>query len=65
MLKYIVAIIALLFGLILALSPIIFNTEGVHADRILHAQWAGFFLLAAGVFMGVMGIITSRKSKSE
>jgi len=54
--KYVIVIIALLVGLVLALSPMIFAGSNVHADRLFHAQWAGFILLALGAGMGFKAI---------
>ena len=54
--KYAVAIVTLLVGTVLALSPMIFAQPGVHPDRLFHAQWAGFIVIICGVAMGFKAI---------
>ena len=58
--KYGVAVITLLSGTVLALSPMIFARSGAHPDRLFHAQWAGFVVLLCGI---VMGFLASRKPR--
>jgi len=69
MMKYIVAIVAMLAGLILALSPMFFSDASVHPDRIFHAQWAGFILITCGVVLAFKAIECTRhideKQKTE
>ena len=54
--KYVVAIVTLVAGTLLALSPMIFAQAGVHEDRLFHAQWAGFVVIVCGVAMGFKAI---------
>ena len=65
MMKYIMVIIALVCGLILGLSPFLFNTDGVHPDGIYHAQWSGFILLGIGAAMGFTAITSAQKPKTD
>lgn len=65
MLKYIVAIVAILSGLVLALSPMLFAEATVHPDRIFHAQWAGFIFMAAGIGLGFQAIGCSHKGEAK
>ncbi len=55
--KGIIALVTLVAGVLLALSPMIFTTAEVHADRVFYAQCAGFALLACGVVMGFASIL--------
>jgi hypothetical protein len=64
MMKYIVTVITLLAGTSLALSPMLFAGANVHPDRIFHAQWAGFILLACGVALGFSAIACDRAKKT-
>ena len=65
MMKYIMVIIALVCGCILGISPMLFKAEGVHPDRILHAQWSGFILLGIGAAMGFTAIASAQKPKTD
>jgi len=65
MMKYVVVIIVVLAGFILALSPMLFAGVAVHPDRIWQAQWAGFILLAGGVGLGHQAIALGNKAKTE
>jgi hypothetical protein len=56
--KYAVAIVTLILGTSLALSPMIFAQAGVHSDRLFHAQWAGFVVIICGIAMGFKAIGT-------
>ena len=47
--KLAIVITILLCGTFLAASPMILETNGVHSDRVFHAQWAGFIFLGFGI----------------
>ena len=54
--KYGVAIVTLIAGTVLALSPMLFSQADVHADRLFHAQWFGFIVIIGGIFLGFRAI---------
>ena len=63
--KYAVAIVALVAGTLLALSPMIFAQAGVHADRLFHGQWAGFIVIVCGIVMGFKAIGTGAEQPKK
>ena len=63
--KYVAVMATLTVGALLALSPMIFAQAGVHSDRLFHAQWAGFVVIACSIAMGFKAIDSKDKQPEQ
>lgn len=59
--KVAIIISTLICGTFLAASPMLLETNGVHSDRVFHAQWAGFIFLALGIALAFKAVGTESK----